>query len=293
MKNKVFYSAKRVTLKRIISFILLLLSMTTGYSATNYTKGWTEVRELISRGNYRTAHEKAQTLFDAACTEQNSFRILQGAVILKEAESSYEEDAIQKALDRFRSIEGKLNETDEALRCIYLAQAYQYYLDWNDWTIRRNLPLEEPTDDIAQWDEKTFQTTIRTLQDKALAAADVLKRTSIADYAEMLEMGNKAGQTLCPTLYDVVVNNVLDYKRADNDDEDVQALFEEDALYGTAKEFCSLSLPDNPEIPLVRNLTLLQELTRFHLNDKNADVLQKTSAPLRLFTRSDTILGTV
>ncbi|MBR4433125.1 MAG: hypothetical protein IKS80_01300 [Bacteroidaceae bacterium] len=256
--------------------------MITGHSATNYTKGWTEVRELISKGNYRTAHEKAQVLFDAACTEQNSFRILQGAVMLAQAESSYEEEATQKALDRYRSIEGSLNETDEALRCIYLAEAYQHYYDWNDWNIRRNLPLEEPTNDIAQWDEKTFQTTIRTLQDKALAAADVLKRTPIADYAELLEMGNKAGQTLCPTLYDVVVNDILNYNRADNDDEIVQALFEEDALYGTAKEFCSLSLPDKPEIPLVRNLTLLQELTRFHLNDKNADALHRALDEKRL-----------
>ena len=269
-------------MKRIITFIFLVLSMITGHSATNYTKGWTEVRELISKGNYRTAHEKAQVLFDAACTEQNSFRILQGAVMLAQAESSYEEEATQKALDRYRSIEGSLNETDEALRCIYLAEAYQHYYDWNDWNIRRNLPLEEPTNDIAQWDEKTFQTTIRTLQDKALAAADVLKRTPIADYAELLEMGNKAGQTLCPTLYDVVVNDILNYNRADNDDEIVQALFEEDALYGTAKEFCSLSLPDKPEIPLVRNLTLLQELTRFHLNDKNADALHRALDEKRL-----------
>ena len=269
-------------MKRIITFIFLVLSMITGHSATNYTKGWTEVRELISKGNYRTAHEKAQVLFDAACTEQNSFRILQGAIVLTQAEGSYQEDSAQKALDRYRSIEGSLNETDEALRCIYLAEAYQHYYDWNDWNIRRNLPLEEPTDDIAQWDEKTFQTTIRALQDKALAAADVLKRTPISDYAELLEMGNKAGQTLCPTLYDVVVNDILNYNRADNDDETVQALFEEDALYGTAKEFCSLSLPDKPEIPLVRNLTLLQELTRFHLNDKNADALHRALDEKRL-----------
>ena len=58
-------------MKRIISFILLALSIMTGFSATNYTKGWAEVRELIKKGNYRTAHEKAQTLFDAARTEQN------------------------------------------------------------------------------------------------------------------------------------------------------------------------------------------------------------------------------
>ena len=254
--------------------------MITGHSATNYTKGWAEVRELISKGNYRTAHQKAQVLFDAAQAEQNSFRILQGAIMLTQAEGSYQEDSTQKALDRYRSIEGSLNETDEALRCLYLAQAYQHYYDWNDWNIRRNLPLEEPTDDIAQWDEKTFQTTIRTLQDKALAAADVLKRTPIADYAELLEMGNKAGQAICPTLYDVVAQAIFSYNRSD--DEEVLALFEQDALYGTAEEFCTLSLPDKPENPLVRNLSLLQELTRFHLNDKNADELHRALDEKRL-----------
>lgn len=256
--------------------------MITGHSATNYTKGWVEVRELISKGNYRTAHQKAQVLFDAAQAEQNSFRILQGAIMLTQAERSYQEDTTQKALDRYRAIEGSLNETDETLRCLYLAEAYQHYYDWNDWNIRHNLPLEEPTDDIAQWDEKTFETTIRALQDKALAAADVLKRTPIADYTELLEMGNKAGQAICPTLYDVVVQAIFNFNRKDNDDETVQALFEQDALYGTAKEFCSLSLPDKPEIPLIRNLTLLQELTHFHLDEKGIDALHRALDEKRL-----------
>ncbi len=269
-------------MKRIVTFILLVLSMITGHSATNYTKGWAEVRELISKGNYRTAHQKAQVLFDTAQAEQNSFRILQGAIMLTQAEGSYQEDTTQKALDRYRAIEGSLNETDEALRCLYLAEAYQHYYDWNDWNIRHNLPLEEPTDDIAQWDEKTFETTIRALQDKALAAADVLKRTPIADYTELLEMGNKAGQAICPTLYDVVVQAIFNFNRKDNDDETVQALFEQDALYGTAKEFCSLSLPDKPEIPLIRNLTLLQELTRFHLDEKGIDALHRALDEKRL-----------
>ena len=279
MKNKVFYGIKRATLKRTITFILLALSMTTGFGATNYTKGWAEVRELIKKGNYRTAHEKAQKLFDTARTEQNSFRTLQGAVILTQAEQAYEEDAIQKAIDRYRSIEGSLGDTDEALRCLYLAETYQHYFDWNDWNIRRNLPLEEPTDDIAQWDEQTFLTTIRSLQDKALAAADVLKRTPIAEYAEMLEMGNKTGQTLRPTLYDVVVQSIVNYNNKDNDDEAVQALFEEDAIYGTAEEFVTLKIGNEElevkkDVPLVRNLMLLQELTRFHLNDKDATLRQ-------------------
>lgn len=259
----------------------------TGFSATNYTKGWAEVRELIKKGNYRTAHEKAQTLFDAARTEQNSFRILQGAVMLTQAEGAYEEDAFQKAIDRYRSIEGSLNDTDEALRCLYLSKAYQQFYDWNSWSLRRNLPLEEPTDDIAQWDEKTFKTTIRTLQDKALAAADVLKKTVIADYAEMLEMGNKAGQTLRPTLYDVVVQSIFNDDNSDNDDEAVQALFEEDALYGTAEEFLKLKIGNEEleiknDVPLVRNLELLQELVRFHQKDKDAYELRRTLDEQRL-----------
>ena len=248
--------------------------MTTGFSATNYTKGWAEVRELIKKGNFRTAREKADALFITAQTEENSFRILQGAVFLGQAEQAYEEDALKKVIARYRSIEGKLGATDEALRCIYLAETYQRFYDWNSWTLRRNLPLEEPTDDIAQWDEATFTTTIRSLQDRALTAADALKATPIADYAELLDMGNKAGQTLRPTLYDVVVQTILNSDSGDNDDEAVQALLEEDALYGTGEEFVKLKIRNEElgirnEAALVRNLGLLQELTRFHLNDKN------------------------
>ena len=269
-------------MKKLFSFILILLSMIPGYSAINYTKGWAEVREQIDKGNYRTAREKAQTLFDAAKQEKNSFRILQGAIMLTKAEKSYEEETVKKGIERYRSIEGSLNEADEALRKLYLAEVYQKYLDWNLYSLMQNLPLEEPTDDIAQWDEKTFQTTIRALQDEALAAAPTLKKIPIGDYAELLVKGNKAGQELRPTLYDIVVQSIYNGQLGYNEDEEVQALFEQDALYGTAEEFCALVLPDKPEMPLVRNLSLLQELTRFHLDEKSSYALRRTLDEQRL-----------
>ena len=269
-------------MKRFLTFFFLLLSMIPGHSNTNYTKGWAEVRELISKGNYRSANEKAQALFDAALTEQNSFRILQGAVMLTQAESSYQEESVKKALNRYRSIEGMLSETDEALRKLYLSKVYQQYLDWNLYSVQRNLPLEEPNDDIAQWDEQTFKTTIRTLENEALEAASTLKQIPLGDYSELLEEGNKAGQQLRPTLYDVVAQSIFSGDIGDNDDEDVQALLEEDALYGSAEMFCAFVLPDKPEIPFVRNLFLLQELSRFHLNDKGAYALRRDLDEQRL-----------
>ena len=269
-------------MKRFLTILFLLLSMIPGFSNTNYTKGWAEVRELIDKGNYRSANEKAQELFNAAKAEQNSFRILQGAVMLTQAESKYKEESINTALKLYRSIEGSLNEADEALRKLYLSKVYQDFLDWNIYSIARNLPLEEPTDDIAQWDEQTFKTTIRTLEDEALAAAPTLKQIPIGNYVELLEKGNKAGQQLRPTLYDIVVQSIINGSSNDNDDEEVQALFEQDALYGTPEEFCSLVIPDKPDVPLVRNLALLQELTRFHLNDKDSYTLRRDLDEQRL-----------
>ena len=241
-----------------------------GHSATNYTKGWADVRSDIEKGNYRTAKEKGEALFAAAQKEKNSFRTLQGAIMLTQTEEGFEEDTFLKALDRYHTIEGTLDDVDAAMLCIYEAAMYQSYLDNNRWNIRRNPTLAEPSDDMAQWSEQMFTDTIRALQDKALAAADVLQKTPLNAYEELIQKGNDKGQALYPTLYDLAVNSILNRDSSDDDDEEVQLLLEQPAFYGLAADFCSLTLPDKPEIPLIRNLSLIQQLSRFHLNDDAA-----------------------
>lgn len=241
-----------------------------GHSATNYTKDWADVRSDIEKGNYRTAKEKGEALFAAAQKEKNSFRILQGAIMLTQTEEGFEEDTFLKALDRYHAIEGKLKGADDAMLNLYVAATYQTFLDNNRWTIRRNPTLAEPSDDMAQWSEQMFEDTIRALQDKVLAAADILQKTPLNAYEELIQKGNDKGQALYPTLYDLAVNSILDRDSSDDDDEEVQLLLEQPAFYGLAADFCALTLPDKPEIPLIRNLSLIQQLTRFHMNDDAA-----------------------
>ena len=279
-------------MKRILLTLLTLLTVMAGQSTTNYTKEWAAVKADINNGNYRTAHAKAETLFAKAQKERQSFRILQGAVMLAAAIDEYEEDTFRKDLERYRSIAPLLDEVDAAMANLYLAACYQSFLDANRWTVRRNPPLAEPTDDLAQWDEQSFLDTIRALQDRTLAA-EALRRTPLGSYDELLEKGNAAGQRLYPTLYDLAVRTIYDARSEDDDDEEVQMLFEQPALYGTAEEFLQLTLPQKPQIPLVRSLTLLQELTRFLQDDDAAlrfDIDEKRTSLVRYAEMSEKVL---
>ena len=236
-------------------------------AGTDYAKEWKSVQQLIEKGSMKSAQAKATDLFDAARKEHNSYRTLYGALMLQQIENQYQEDAFSKALERYQSIEPELESADRALLMLFESKMYARYKDMNHWTILRNLHPEEPTDDIAVWDMTLFDDTIRALQAKALADSGLLKKTKSSGYADILTQSNAYGRSLRPTLYDIVMQDIYDDDASDNEDEYVQALFDDPALYGPAAAFCTLSLPEGDSIPLVRNLRLMQELTRFHAKD--------------------------
>lgn len=258
-------------MKRCLFILTLLFSAMSNLSAgIDYAKEWKSVQLLIEKGSMKTAQEKATILFDTARKERNSFRTLYGALMLQQIENQYQEDAFDKTLERYHSIESELESGDHALLMLFESKMYQRYLSMNRWNIRKNLHPEEPTSDIAVWDEQLFNDTIHALRAKALADSNLLKNTKSSHYADILTESNASGRALRPTLYDVIMQDIFDNDASDNEDEHVQALFENPALYGPADDFCALTLPDGDDIPFLRNLRLVQELTRFHATDDAA-----------------------
>ena len=239
-------------------------------SATNYSKEWEQVAQLIEKGSMTTARVKAGDLFNAAREKHNSYYTLYGALMLQQIDNQYAEEPLTQALIRYRAIESELETADRALLMLFESKVYQRYLALNRWSIRQNVPLEKPTDDMATWDEQLFKDTIRALQAKALVHSDILKKTTSKGYADMLTEGDAGGWAQRPTLYDVIVQDILESDASDNDDEQAQALLDNPAIYGPAEAFGTLTLPEGDDIPLLRNLRLLQELTRFHASDDAA-----------------------
>lgn len=239
-------------------------------AGTDYAKEWKSVQQLIEKGNMESAQTKANNLFDAARKERNSYRTLYGALMLQQIEYQYQEDTFNKALARYQAIEPELKTEDHALLMLFESKMYERYLNMNRWNIRKNIHPEVPTNDIAVWDEQLFSDTIHALQAKALAVSDVLKKTKSSNYADLLTESNASGRALRPTLYDVVMQDIFNNDVSDNEDEQVQAIFDDSALYGPADGFCTLLLPEGDSIPFLRNLRILQELARFHADDDSA-----------------------
>lgn len=239
-------------------------------AGTDYAKEWKSVQQLIEKGNMESAQTKANNLFDAARKERNSYRTLYGALMLQQIEYQYQEDTFNKALARYQAIEPELKTEDHALLMLFESKMYERYLNMNRWNIRKNIHPEVPTNDIAVWDEQLFNDTIHALQAKALAVSDVLKKTKSSNYADLLTESNASGRALRPTLYDVVMQDIFNNDVSDNEDEQVQALFDDSALYGPADGFCTFPLPEGDSIPFLRNLRILQELARFHADDDSA-----------------------
>lgn len=239
-------------------------------ASIDYAKEWKSVQQLIEKGSMTSAQTKATDLFESARQRHNSFYTLYGALMLQQIENEYQEEAFKQALARYHAIEPELEAADHALLMLFESRMYEQYKDMNYWTVQHNLHPQEPTDDVAVWDLKLFNDTIQALQDQALAASDILKKTKADTYSHFLTPSNGSGRALRPTLYDIVIQTIYHFDASDNEDERAQAIFENPALYGPAAAFCALTLPEGDSIPLLRNLRLLQELTRFHMADDSA-----------------------
>lgn len=248
---------------------LALFLCTTLLSAqTKSITEWQEIDTLIAQGHYTSAYEKGEELLRKAKRKGDSHAMLRIAYLQHKAEAGYQENVTEKALARYREIVPRLSTTDRAIAHMLIANIYRNYYNSNRYRISRNATAAQPTADYTTWSRETFIDTIGHYYALALQEREALLRCPV-EQCDILTDGNEQGRRLRPTLYDVIVQDIIETPENVEANEESVSILANDSLYGDDVRFAQMHLHQS-EQPYIRQLRLLQSLTREHQTDDAA-----------------------
>ena len=247
-------------MKKLLTLALLLC--TTLLSAQKSTATpWQEIDTLIAKGHYTSAYEKSEQLLKKAKRKGDSHAMLKAVYKQRTAAAFYQEEHIDASIKAYEEIIPKLRGADKSIAYMLLG------------TFRNDAKK-------------------RTCYEKALTEAKALKAVKAEEY-DLLNEGDTSGLRLRPTLYDVVMHRVTEDMYLGSN-KTRQALSDQtDQLFGTAEEFITLSFPDDSLSYELWQLSMLQTLTRHHLNTTDAAVRahvdRKRMEKLKSLARNSTL----
>ncbi|MFC1887935.1 alpha-2-macroglobulin [Candidatus Cloacimonadota bacterium] len=179
----------------------------------------------------------------------------------------------------FEKLEEEINSAKVPVKNILYslrAQTYWQYYQAHRWEFYdRTETVEYDHKDIRTWDLRTIlKETINNYQ-LSLDNANKLKKISIADFEEILAVGNT--RHLRPTVYDLLVHRAVDFYSNDQSQliqPAYQFELDDNVYFSDSEKFSQLQVSTKDSLSLKYNaLILLQDLTSFHLKDKTKEAL--------------------
>jgi uncharacterized protein YfaS (alpha-2-macroglobulin family) len=268
-------------MKSLQIFIVLSLFVYSGINAqsmnfanSEYLAEWKEIQALEEKALPKSAQEKVELLFKRAKKDNNPSQIIKTTIHRAKYSSALEEDGFVKALAKMQAeMETETFPTKQILQSM-LAEMYAGYLENNVWQMRnRTTTPTFKTSDIRTW-------TISQLNDAAAEMHrfalndDRSKNVPIANFNAVTTEGT---DVIRPTLFDFLAHRAVDFF---SDEKSYLAKpnykFELDTEGSLlpADDFVKAAFESKDSTSgKLWALRLLQDLTRFHLSDKEADAL--------------------
>lgn len=239
---------------------------------------WETVNKAVQQGLPKTAIERLNPIIDATLAEKAYAEAIKAISMKIALEGNIEGNRPEEKITRMRqAIETSPAEMKPIMEAI-LANWFWHYFQQNRWQFMQRTQVEGPTsDDFTTWSLPQILAEVDKQFDKALANADTLKTTSVADYRELLDQGNAPAEYR-PTMFDVIAHNALEfYSAGEQGAAKVQDSFDLSAdgpVFGTAEDFIAWKpVTTDANSLLLRAVQLHQELIRFHKDDENKSAL--------------------
>jgi hypothetical protein len=235
---------------------------------------WQKVQEALARGLPRSAIEALEPIRRDALARGDHPEAVRAIVHRVALEGALQGSAPE---EKIRRLQAEIAQAPPRARPILeaiLARWYWQYFQRNRWRfVQRTSTAVSPGDDFTAWDLPRIYAEIDTHFTRALAAADLLKRTPVAAWDDVLERGT-APDLYRPTLYDFIAHEALAFytsgEQAGARPEDAFEVPADSALFAPAAAFAAwaISAADSTA-PAFRALRLYQELLRFHAGDRD------------------------
>lgn len=234
---------------------------------------WKEVVKAQSEGLPKTAIEKLKTIYAAALSQQDLPDAVKAIGTQLMLEGSLENPPAPHMIRRLEESIPETPETIQPILKLLLADWHFAYYQQNRWRFaQRDRTTEVPSDDLETWDLPTILSHIDKLYREALSSAEPLKEIPVADYADILTEGSQP-DSYRPTLYDFVAHQAMQFYQLDEQIIRREGAFDLSAdspIFADTQSFLDWK-PDTEDDRsyLLHAVQLLQQVTRFHLEDED------------------------
>jgi hypothetical protein len=248
-------------------------------SPFDFEKAWKEVEEHESKGLPESALKVVSEIVRQAKTRNEAGQLVKGIIHQMKFTGQKEDDAFIKNLGTLR---------DEATQAAYpvkpvlhsmLAELYWQYYQANRYRFLQRTATVNQTEgaDIETWSlTKIVEETLEQYK-LSLADAEKSKQVKIEVYEPTMYKGNVLGRQYRPTLYDFLAHRAVDFFSGSEPDIAKPAYsfeIDQSTYLSDANAFAQLTISSKDSLSMkFHALTILQDLIRFHLNDKDLGAL--------------------
>src|SRR5437899_3944968 len=198
-------------MKRLLAVLALVRATSNSRCAASRDTQWKKVDEAMNKGLPKTALEALEPIIQGALQDRawgEATKAIARKIVL---EGNIQGNKPEEKITRLEAEIAKAPKEIVPLLNTILANWCWHYFQNNRWRfMQRTATAQAPGKDFTTWDLPRLFAEIDRQFGKALSAADVLKKTPITTYADLLEKGTMP-DAYRPTLYDFIAQEALSF----------------------------------------------------------------------------------
>lgn len=261
---------------RLACFILLCSSLAPAMAQNNYAQIRSRIDSLSQLGLPKSALLEVNKLDQLARKTGNTAQIVRAAIYRVTFQAYIEENALAANINTLRQDVSRSVYPAKPVLQSLLAETFWKYYQQNRWQINERSRLLKPDTDFTRWDLATLLAEVSALYQSSLNNSSQLQHTPVGVLDDVLT-GDKTTRYLRPALYDLMAHRALEFYLSDESSLNrprESFTLNDDRLLANSHTFSSLKLNSTDTAAILyKGIKLLQQLTRFHLDDSNAEAL--------------------
>ncbi len=261
-------------MNKTFAIIMILLFANLSYSQNNYSDLWKSVEKFEIEGLPKSALEVVETISTKAIKEANNVQRIKVLLFKSKFTLFLEEDAQLNIINNFKT---EISQSEFPTKNILenlLANLYWQYFQQNRWQFYNRTKTSEKIDkdDFRTWDLQTLFDEISIHYQNSLEQQLLLQLEDLKNFDELLIL-QEDSKTFRPTLFDFLAHNALKFYSTDENSISQPAYkfeIDNEQFFNDSQSFSRINITSKDSTSLqLQALKLYQELTKFHLKDKD------------------------
>ncbi|WP_342645123.1 alpha-2-macroglobulin family protein [Mucilaginibacter sp. CSA2-8R] len=261
---------------KLACLVLFCCSLLPALAQNNYLQISSRIDSLSAHGLPKSALVEVGKLDKLARKNGSAAQIIRAAIYRLTFQAYLKENVLATNINTLKDDVRRSGYPGKPVLQSLLAETYWRYYQQNRWQMKERSRLLKPDPDFTRWDLATLLAKVSSLYQASLTNASQSQRTPVSVLDDVLT-GDKNTRYLRPTLYDLLAHRALEFYLSDesslNRPRDAFNL-NDDRLLSDSRTFAFLKLKSTDTTAILyQGIKLLQQLTRLHLDDNNAEAL--------------------